>query len=464
VHRVFSSWRHRWTGGLLAVGALAGCHTAPLHTASAPFVEAAPPQESHDRSLAAFSELPLDAVIDTVLARNPSLVQMTAAWEIANSRYPQVTALDDPMLGAMIAPASFGSNAVDAGYRIELSQKIPFPGKRRLRGENARADASAAAHDIDDMRLQLIEAAKTAYYDYYLVHRAIAVNTEGLRLLTDGRKNAEVRYKTGQGLQQDLLQADVELGKQRERQLILERQRRVAIARLNTLMHADPESPLPPPPAELRPHDSVPDAASLRELAIANRPDLQAARNRVAAEQAALALAHKEFCPDVEVAGAYDTIMGNGPTRDLAPQVGVRINLPTQRSRRWAQVHEAEAKVAQRNAELAKLTDQVAYDVATAHAEVVESERIVALYDHEVLPAARSNVREARTAYVTGKVPFSNLLEAQRNVVMLEDRYHEAVADLFRRRARLERNLGVPLPTTAPAPRPRLGMPEELDG
>ena len=57
----------------------------------------------------------------------------------------------------------------------------------------------------------------------------------------------------------------------------------------------------------------------LRGLAVSRRPDLQALADRIAADEAALGLAHKEYCPDVEVTAAYDSIMGNGPARDLAP-------------------------------------------------------------------------------------------------------------------------------------------------
>src|SRR5437588_11964066 len=94
--------------------------------------------------LAAMSELSLDALIGQVLARNPTLAQMIAAWQAASARYPQVTALDDPMFGAQVAPGAFGSNTVEGGYRLEISQKFPWCGKLALRGQSALAEASAA--------------------------------------------------------------------------------------------------------------------------------------------------------------------------------------------------------------------------------------------------------------------------------------------------------------------------------
>jgi outer membrane protein TolC len=83
---------------------------------------------------------------------------------------------------------------------------------------------------------------------------------------------------------------------------------------------------------------------------------------------------------------------------------------------------------------------------------VLESERAVRLYEQTILPAARQNVEAARSAYEAGRVPFLSLIEAQRNRVGLRDRYYEAFADSFRRRAALERAAGGPLvsPLTRP--------------
>jgi cobalt-zinc-cadmium efflux system outer membrane protein len=390
-------------------------------------------------------ELDVESLVQQVLARNRSLAQMVAASQAAAARYPQVTSLEDPMFGTTIAPGSIGSRDVEFGYRLEISQKYPFPGKLALRGQNALAEASAAGHDVEDMRLQLAESARSAFYDYYLVGRALEVNEDSLGLLRDFRGNAETRYKTGLVPQQDVLQADVELGRQGERQLTLERMRQVAVARINTLQHLPPDAPLPPPPARLRRPEALPEASMLQATALARRPDLQALADRIRAEQASLALAQKEFRPDFETTAAYDTIMGNGPMRDLAPQVGVRLNLPFRKAKRYAALAEIQARIAGRQAELDRLTDQVSFQVQEAYEQARESERVVDLFDTTILPAAEANVKAAQSAYVTAKVPFLSLIEAQRNFVLLRDRRYEVIADYFRRRATLERVVGGPL-------------------
>lgn len=396
------------------------------------------------------AELRVEALVEAVLARNPTLAQMVAAWQAASARYPQVTSLDDPQFGAFMGPASVGSKDVDFAYRLEVSQKVPWRGKLALRGENALAEARAAENDVQDARLQLVESARAAFADYYLVGRALAVNEEAQQLLAEFRENAQARYRTGQAPQQDVLQADVEIGRQRERQLTLERMKQVAIARLNTLMHLPTGSPLPPPPNEIGPSAGLPDVRELQAQALARRPDLRALADRALAEEASLRLAQKEYYPDLDLMAAHDAFWQR-PEEDLRPQIGVRLNLPVRTARRHAAVAEAQARVAQRQAELARQTDQVNLQVEEAYHLVRESEKALRLYDDTILPAARENVKAAIAAYTTGRVPFLSLLEAQRNLITLRERSYETTTDVFRRRATLERVVGGPLAPALPA-------------
>ncbi len=186
---------------------------------------------------------------------------MVAAAAAAEARYPQAVSLEDPMLGVTGSPRIF-NHTDDGGYRVELSQKYPWPGKRCLRGQNAAAEARAAGQDVEDVRLRLAEASRDAFADYYLAGRGLAVNREALDLLAGIESNQETLFKTGKAPEPDLLQTRVEIGRRRERQLTLERMLRVARARINTLLHLPPDAPLPPPPAQVPAGGPLPDEAA----------------------------------------------------------------------------------------------------------------------------------------------------------------------------------------------------------
>ena len=132
------------------------------------------------------AELSVEQLVAVVQARNPSLLAASAAWRAAAERYPQVVSFDDPMFTGMIGPKGIGMED-GGGWMVAASQRVPWAGKRALRGSVAAAEAEAMRGDIGDTRLRLAEAARTAFYDYYLARRQMEVNTSTQRLLEQFR-------------------------------------------------------------------------------------------------------------------------------------------------------------------------------------------------------------------------------------------------------------------------------------
>jgi outer membrane protein TolC len=363
---------------------------------------------------------------------------MIAASEAAWSKYPQAISLDDPNVGGWFAPGTIGSNQVNFALRVEFAQKLPGRGKLKLRGDKAQAEASATEKDIEDVRLQLTEDAKNAFFDFHLVDRAIEVNEGALRLLAEFKQNAETRYRNGQAPQQDVLQADVEIGLQKERSITLNRMRKVAQARINTLLHLEPDLSLPPSLREIPLEIEKRNGEQLREEARANRPDLRSLEDKIRADDTAVQLARKEFSPDYEALAAYDSFW-QGMDKQMQYQLGLRMNLPSQRSKRYAALAEAQSKLAQRKAERKKLEDQINFQVQEAFEQLKESTQIMELFKKTTLPATEANVREAQTSYISGKIPFLTLVEAQKEMYLARDRFYQAQAEAFRRKATLDR-------------------------
>jgi len=305
------------------------------------------------------AELQVEWLVAEVQARNPSLWAVAAAWRAAAARYPQVVSLEDPMFGFMLGPAGLGR---DGGWMVMASQKYPWACKRALRGSMAAAEADAAGRDTAEMRLQLAEAAKTAFFDYYLVRRQLEVNSGTADLMRQFREIAKTKYEAKEVSQQDVLQADLDLADLEGRRVELVREEKVAIARINTLLHQAADCPLLPPPQRLDLPDGLPEADALHELAVEQRPDLAAEAARVRAQEAAVALACREYYPDLELVAKYDAFM----PEEMRPQIGMNVNVPLRWNRRAAAVEEAQARLQQRRAEYQARWDQIGFEVQSA--------------------------------------------------------------------------------------------------
>jgi outer membrane protein, heavy metal efflux system len=396
-----------------------------------------PPPSSHELMGDVLSREWLQAQIE---ARNPSLEAMIAAWQAATQLYPQKVALDDPMLMGMIAPESAASSFTETAYAFQLNQKLPWFGKRSLRGAVAAADADAAYHVSEDTRLQVRLAADLAFFDYFLVARLLEINRENTQLMQESRDTAQTKYRTGLVTQQDILQADLELAELARRQLELTRMQQVAVARINTLLRRWPDAPLPPPAAELDSPRQPVDANLLWQTALQQRPDLAALAWKVESEQAALELAYKNYYPDVDVFGRYDTFWQPSSTQGpLRAQVGVAMNLPVYREKLRAAVCEAQFRLNQRRAEFEQRSLEIQYEVISAAQQLEESRKTIDLYAQRLVPSAKENVAAVRANYLVARATFLDLAQAQRQLITIDERRLEAILAYHRRLAELDR-------------------------
>lgn len=389
------------------------------------------------------TELTLPQLIADVQNRNPSLAAMTAAWQAAAQRYPQMIALEDPTLMAMGAPASVGSDQVESAYALQLNQKLPWFGKRAARGRQAQAETSEAYHDFEDSRLRLVEMTEAAFFDYYLSNHHLQLNRENVELIRQLRNIAQGKYDSNQVTQQDVLQAEVESAQLERRRIELDRMTKVSIARINTLLQRDPFSPLPPPPMHLETPTAPMDIEALQQTALSHRPDLAALADKIRADEAAVTLACKDYYPDAEVFGRYDTFWQPASTQsDLRPQVGVTINVPIYRGRLDAAVREATFKLYQQRAEYEQQRLDVQFEVASAYAEVEEARSALQLYSDKLVPVTEKNVAAARNNYDVNKVSFLDLVTAQRQLIDLRENREEELAVYHSRLAKLKRTVG----------------------
>jgi outer membrane protein TolC len=344
-----------------------------------------------------------------------------------------------------MGPGTFGDPNHDVAWMIEGSQKIPWHGKREARGQEAQAEAAVARWQLDDASLKIVESTKLALADYYLAARGLVLNSQSNELMRSFREDADARYRANLVTQQDILQADLELSELRRRQFELERMNRVAIARINTLLHRPPDARLPAAPSRLPELTAVAPLDIAQSLAAARRPDLMALGSMVQAEQAKVELAELDYSPDLDVVARYDAFWQKAD-RNLAPMVGVNLNVPLDNARRRAAVREAQWRVDQRRAEYQAKLDEIHGDLAADYQQLKETGRTIELLSQKAGPIAQDNLTSARGNYTAGKLDFLRLLEAERQTIMLQEKTEQALADRYRALATYERAAGGPLP------------------
>lgn len=417
-----SYYRHSHVGSAL-LGLVVVCQPLMATETDVPFANEASLTSSH--------------LVEAVLARNPDMLTMEATWEAAKARIEQASAFDDPMLSYSIAPQSAGAEGMDFGQKLSLSQRLPWPGKRDLRGDVARAESGAAFVGIEQVRLKLTETAKAAYADWYFVYAAIRINGINKSLLQEFQNIAEIKYSAGRASKQDALRAEVERVLLEHRDIVLERHRRDVLANINTLLQRLPDQPLPLP-AGLPETIPLPTVEQLRKLALEHHPELRVLVARTQASRYRERLAERNDYPDITLNAGYNTLWNQSEKRFT---VGASINIPLQGKRRAAK-DEARAMTLRLDSQQRAKVSQLMGDVQRAMEKVRESEHVLSLYHNRLLPLAEENLEAAQSDYEAGSGNFLDLISAEKNLMQTRLQREQALADYHRRLAALEHIVG----------------------
>jgi outer membrane protein TolC len=386
----------------------------------------------------------LKDLISEALRANPEIQAARQGLESAKSRISQAGALPDPMLAFRLDNISerltIGEEDMSMAG-VEVSQMVPFPGKRRLMQEMAEAEAEREAALLDAVQRKVAAEVKMLYYELYFTGRARAILGETRRLLLTLADTAQARYSVGEGLQQDVIRAQTELARLLERIAEIEQQEGALQARLNAVLRRAPDAELgepEPPKAAPLPQDREQLIARATEQA----PEIQAANRMVAMKTRALSLARRDYFPDFELSVGY---LDRGGL-DSMYEAMVSLNLPLYyRSKQQARVAEAAKDLNSMREEQAAAEQQVKARAMQLYLEAATRHRLLGLFSDGILPQARLSFESARAGYSVGQVDFLTLLDNAMKLLEDELEYEEILVRYQKALAGLEELTGLTL-------------------
>jgi outer membrane protein TolC len=388
-------------------------------------------------------ELSLASTLAYAQAHNPSIQAVRERLLAAQERPVQASALDDPMFTyeGFNIPENFDPTRTDNTI-LKLSQKFPFPGKRRLRGEVATHEAAIVQEELRMAEVTTHAEVTKAYYDLWQVHQNLLVYSRDKELMAQFATIAEKKYAVGQVSQPDVLRAQVELTRLINRVTTETLRLGEVRATLNGLLSRSPDAPLGVP------HDA-PDPivsrslAELAELTVKAKPEIAARTVAIERDAAALALAQKAYFPDFEV--YVERFINSGRNDGFGLIVSASIPL-AYREKYDAGVAEARAQLNAGKAELRAVRDKALAEVKSALVRAETAVELVNLFAQTHIPQAEQALDSSRIGYQTGKVDFLSLIDSLRVVEQVHLEHTAAAANFEKAYADLERAVGQKLP------------------
>ena len=159
---------------------------------------------------------PLSQLLTEAVANNPQISATDYGARAARQMVPRVTSLPDPKF--TYQQLSVGSPKPFAGYTnsdfayigVGASQELPYPGKLRLRGQVADRDADAKQAEIEVTKTSIADAVKADYLQLSYLQQTLGILRQNESVLDQLIQDATAHYQVGQGMQQDVLEAQLE--------------------------------------------------------------------------------------------------------------------------------------------------------------------------------------------------------------------------------------------------------------
>lgn len=377
------------------------------------------------RSQDAAAPLTLQRVVDAYIERNLEL--QAAQYRLERTRADQIAARLRPNPAFTITAENFafsGPTPFKGLYEVATSytETIELGGKRELRQRVANLTVSAAEAQFADAMRRGLAAVKRLYYDAVLARYNAEVTRENSETFGQLVQFNQTRFEEGAIPEYDLIKVRLERMKfdsaLRQAELnsrqavirLLERIGDTAFAKQNVAGDLD-----------LTPAN--PSLESLRQLALTERPDVQAAAREVDAATERIALEHARARPDLSPFVGYKRVAA-----DNSLLFGVSIPLRI-RDRNQAGIARAEADAKTAAAQLRLNQNRALADVEAAYEAFQTSREQVQLFRNELLRQADESGTIALAAYEEGGTDLLPVLEAQRTRAEVRQQYFKTLFD-----------------------------------
>ncbi|MEA2627277.1 MAG: outer membrane protein heavy metal efflux system [Candidatus Binatota bacterium] len=383
--------------------------------------------------------LRLSQLIEAARAANPAIGEAEARRDAAAAMPVQAAAWDDPVVTyeAWNAPDSLRIDHADNNI-LKLTQKIPFPGKKRLAGAVAASDADIARERLRAAELDTVAAVKRAFYTLWEAHRRLEILSRDEELVRRHATIAEDRYSVGLGAQPDVLRSQVEVTRVMSQIATEELAIESAGSELNALLSRPPEErlgvPEDPPPPRL-----TEDPTSLAEQALADRPELAARRDAVARAEAEVRRAWLDYLPDFEL--TLSRFVNHRSADGFGVMASATLPL-VQKAKYDGAVSQKNARLAAARAALRLAEDRVRREVRQSYLAAKTALLQTRLFEHTHVPQAEQALESSEAAYQTGKVDFLSLTDSVRAIESIHLEHVHAAAEFQRTFADLERAVG----------------------
>jgi outer membrane protein TolC len=389
---------------------------------------------------------PLSQLLAEAGANNPQISAADHGLRAARQMAPQVATLPDPKF--TYQQFSVGSPKPFAGYTnsnfayigVGASQEMPYPGKLRARRTVAERDADTKQAEVEVTKTSIADAVKTDYLQLAYLQQTLGILRQNETVLDQLIQDATAHYQVGQGMQQDVLQAQVNRTRIVKEITMHHQQMGEIQAHLKGLLSRDQGSP------DIVTEDLIEtplnrSSDELLAMVKQTNPEIQVDASSIREQDAQVASAKREGKPDFEVGYLYENT--DRKYRDYY-MFTFDVRFP-RKARVNAEIAAATEKRSESQQTLNAHLQQQLAEVQEGYVKATSDEELLKEYQEGLVPQSDAAYRATLSAYASNREPFIHVLSYFTDLLSLKLEYAQTLADHEAALAHLETLTGATL-------------------
>ena len=415
----------------------------------------------------------VDRLIELGTERRADLLAARQRLAIAEGRLVQARFRPNPTLDAEYGSPRFLGGEAESDLSIGLTQIFETGGKRSRRTAVAELELAQIRAEVTSIERQVIIGIRSAYTNALtaarqldVLERLISANEEIVRV-------TEARLKEGDVAPLDVNLVKVENDRMKVQAIGTRSDLETSLLEIRTLISADLAESLRLAPQPERPPRFDLGLSDLTEIALKDRPDLQAARIGEQLGDARIGLARANAVPNVAAGVRYSRsrqitdfppVLGVGPfpQTDSELTFGVSVDIPFF-NRNQGEIASASGGRVQAVRQREFLESIIRRDVAIAFRKYRAAAESLVIYTTQILPRAEDNLRAVRAAYGLGEFSVFEVVNEQRRLTENVTNYNQILRDYYNALTELETAIGTTLPASGFAPGSTSVLPEVIN-
>jgi outer membrane protein TolC len=370
-------------------------------------------------------------------------------WQSLQQVPTQVATLPDPQVA--LQQVNVGSPRPFAGFTnsdfayigLGVSQDFPYPGKLKLRRELASQDAKVAEQKLEAVRRAVFADLKMAYFRIAFLTKQSVILEDDHKLLEQMEQAAEVKYLSGMGNQQEVLQAQLEQTKLLREVTANHLEAGRLQAELKRLLGRSQTSP-DVVTEEIGESAVTRNFDELLATAQTNNPQIASAQKSVDRQSVAIEIAKKDFYPDFNAQFMWQRTDPSQYRAYYQFTIGARIPIYRKKKLQPA-LAQAEIDKSRAQTELEVQSQEVSSVLRQEYVSAEKSVELLKIYRDGLLPQAKAELQAGFAAYQSNRQDFQALLAAFLDVLKLDEEYWQALSDHETALGQIEELTGVSL-------------------